>query len=443
MEDRYCLVLGGGGAKGVFHVGALRALRELGIELEAVVGNSIGAVVAAFVAQSLDSELEEISNRIGLDYILNIPDELIKDGELSINLSHKEAFRKFYRKISSDGGLDTSPLRKLLDDHIDEKKIRENGLDFGVVTFNTSNMKPRQVFVEEMEEGELISYAMASSAFPGFQQPEIAGKKYIDGGVYNNVPFTMARSRGYRNIIVVDISGFGVNRKPDIIGTRTVYIKNSINMGWTLDFDREFLDRFTTLGYLDTMKAFGRYRGVDYFIEPEEKQEEAFGEFIRTEAMQQRLFTLPGILAAEDSPRNIGEAMMKLLPKKRRHDPNWLPLLADCAAGILAVDRVQSWSYSELFDVLKKKTEELEQEAESIKNAGGRAFIGRIRKEIRDKQLSATPYVYHLLGDMYLPRRLRESLEKFIIHHHPQLAAGVFFLDILDEFRAYLEGARV
>jgi hypothetical protein len=43
----------------------------------------------------------------------------------------------------------------------------------------------------------------------------------------------------------VDISGAGINRKPDIVGTRTVYIKNSINMGGLLDFDREFMDDYT------------------------------------------------------------------------------------------------------------------------------------------------------------------------------------------------------
>jgi predicted acylesterase/phospholipase RssA len=46
----YCLVLGGGGAKGVYHIGVWRALKELEVPVEAFVGNSIGAIMGAFMA---------------------------------------------------------------------------------------------------------------------------------------------------------------------------------------------------------------------------------------------------------------------------------------------------------------------------------------------------------------------------------------------------------
>jgi predicted acylesterase/phospholipase RssA len=69
-----------------------------------------------------------------------------------------------------------------------------------------------------MEDGKIPEYLLASSAFPGFQSPEIAGKKYIDGGVYDNIPYTMARKRGYRRLIVIDISGIGIKRKLNVEG---------------------------------------------------------------------------------------------------------------------------------------------------------------------------------------------------------------------------------
>ncbi len=443
-NEKYCLVLSGGGAKGVYHIGAWRALRELGVEIEGVVGNSIGAIIATFIALNLHAELEDIGSKIGLDYILNVPEELVEDGELSINLRKKDAFRTFYRNTASKRGLDTSPLKNLLSQYIDEERIRNGDVDFGVVTYNVSDMKPREVFLEEMEEGELISYAMASSAFPGFQSPEIAGKKYIDGGVFDNIPFSMARSRGYRNLIIIDISGAGVNRKPDIPGTRTTYIKNSINMGGVLDFDRQFLDDFNTLGYLDTMKTFGRLRGVDYFIEPDEKMESAFIDFMNTESIQNILITKQFYLkAGKKAPQSMKEAVRRMLPKNCQYDPNWLPILAECAAESLAVNRVKKWTYRELFDEILSRESTVREEAEDIEKAGAREFSSRIRRELKDRKLLSTPYTYHMLGDHYLNDRLKLSLEKLILRHYPELVSGVFFLEILEEFQVFTDGARV
>lgn len=439
--DKYCLVLSGGGAKGVYHIGAWKALRELGIEIEAVVGNSIGAIVAAFVAQDAYASLEDIGNRIGLDYILNVPKELVENGELRITSSKWDAFLKFYRKTTSNKGLDTSPLRKLLESNIDEEKIRTRGLDFGLATYNLSDMEPREVFVEEMETGALISYVMASSAVPGFESPEIAGKKYIDGGVFDNIPFFMARSRGYTNIIIVDISGVGINRKPDVIGTRTVYIKNSINMGGLLDFDRKFLDDYALLGYLDTLKVFGRLRGMYYFIEPDRDMERRFTEFLETErgraALNDLPITRPAGKAGSATP---AEAVKRILPKKRRHDLCRLALFVDCAAMVLAVDRVKKWTYGELFDVLIAREASVRAEAEEIEKGGRKAFVSQVRMELKEKRLLKTPYIYHLIGDRFLPQGLKAGLEKYIVAHHSELASGVFFMEILEAFKAYLEG---
>ena len=50
-KEAYALVLSGGGAKGIYHIGAWKALIELEISIEAVFGNSVGAIVAGFIAQ--------------------------------------------------------------------------------------------------------------------------------------------------------------------------------------------------------------------------------------------------------------------------------------------------------------------------------------------------------------------------------------------------------
>jgi NTE family protein len=434
-QDKYCLVLSGGGAKGVYHIGVWKALRELGVDIGAVVGNSIGAIIGAFIAQGAHDALEDIGKQIGLDYVLNIPEELIENGELSINLSKWNATLQLYKSFARKKGLDTSPLRELLESHIDEKKIRSGPTDFGLVTFNVTDMEPREVFLEKMEPGEMVNYIIASATVPGFERTEIAGKKYIDGGVFDNIPFAMARSRGYTNFIVVDISGAGVNRRPDLVGTRTVYIKNSINMGGLLDFDRKFIADYSRLGYLDTLRVFGRLRGMSYFITPDPAMEKRFEAFLEAETVKKLLLTRPSIIRKGESETvPLEEAMTRILPKKRRHDPCRLAILADCAAIALDLERVRKWRYPELFEALIARRSEVRAEGEEIDAGGRKAFITQIGKELQEKRLLKTPYIYHLLGDRFLPDRLKVSLERFIISHHPELASGVFFLDILDDF---------
>jgi len=243
----FCLVLSGGGAKGMYHIGVWRALEELGVPVNAFIGNSIGAIISAFLAQGLVTELEELGDTIGIETVMKIPDELVKEGSLQIDRTRLAAFRRFSRDVLEHRGIDTSPMRNVVYDRIDEDKIRRSGVDLAVVTFNVSDMKPREVFLEDMERGQLKDYILASAAFPGFDQPVIEGKKHIDGGVYNNLPYDVAISRGYKNIIVVDVSGIGVNRRINTKGTNTIYIKNSIDIGGVLDFDRDTLNRLKTL----------------------------------------------------------------------------------------------------------------------------------------------------------------------------------------------------
>lgn len=444
IHEKYCLVLSGGGAKGVYHIGAWRALRELGIEIEAVIGNSIGSIIAAYIVQNKHEELEDIGNRIDLNTILNVPDELVVNGELKITSGNKAAFVDFYKNATSNKGLDTTPLKNLLTQIVDEETIRKGKIDFGVMTFSLSEMKPREVFIEEMEDGEIVNYALASSAIPGFHKPNIAGKQYIDGGVYDNMPYAMARKRGYRNIILVDISGAGINRKPDIRGTRTTYIKNSINMGGMLVFQRGFLSDFNTLGYLDTMKVFGQLRGIDYFIEPDEKVENAFVEFLKSEKGQEEVFSRGKIgRNVKRTPPNLIDAIRKLIPKRQRTNQIWLPALADCAATSLGLNKIKQYDYRELFDSLAEEQIKVTAKTEAWLKSDRKKLVSNIRQDMKKKRTNLRPYAYHLLVDLYLPERLKASLRKHIIDHHPDLASGIFFLEIMKEFREYLDGARV
>ncbi|MCK4516159.1 MAG: patatin-like phospholipase family protein, partial [Spirochaetaceae bacterium] len=361
-----------------------RALQELGVPVNAFIGNSIGAIISAFLAQGLYTELEEIGDTIGIDTIMNLPDELVEEGRLQIDRTRLAAVRRFSKNTLERRAIDTSPLRSLVYDRIDEDKIRRSGIDLAVVTFNVSDLKPREVFIEEMEHGQLREYILASAAFPGFDQPVIEGKKHIDGGVYNNLPYNLAISRGYKNIIVVDVSGIGVNRRINTKGTNTIYIKNSVDIGGVLSFDRETLNRLRTLGYLDTMKALGRVVGNRYFVDLDEGREQKFGLF----------------LARKFGPRYRARiAELKVLPPSLRHERHLLYPLLDSTASAMRLDRVKRYSYLELCEAIVRVKSRIDRNIEAIAGDEERRRFMKVARQIRRGRrtrgdLARSPYYY-------------------------------------------------
>jgi NTE family protein len=433
--DAYCLVLSGGGTKGVFHIGAWRALREMEVPVEAVVGNSIGAIIAGFIAQGLNRELEKVGQKIGIDLVVKVPKDLLRDGDIQVSLRQWDEFKKFYRGVVSRKGLDTSPIRNLLEKHLDETKLRNSGIDLGVVAFNISDMKPREIFLDAMEPGKLIDYLLASSAFPGFEQPKIAGKKYIDGGVYNNIPYGMARERGYRRIIVIDVSGLGVNRRPDIQGSTTVYVKNSIKMGGVLDFDKDFLEKYTLLGYLDTMRAFNRFRGDLYFISPDHEFENTFQKILKSPAAKSIVSEFRS--DASDDEFDVSETIRDLLPEEHRLNRVLLYPLLDCAASNFQLERIREYSVSELVDIIRERSAEDDRKIADIETDQNEKsqFIGWIEEITKTAHdifaFKESPHFYFRLMDNVLAGSLPRMVLRKFQKYYPRVRAGALMTKLL------------
>jgi NTE family protein len=410
LNEGFCLVLSGGGAKGVYHIGVWKALKELGIGIDGFTGTSIGAIIAGFLAQGADDALEELGKSITIDSILELPDKF--------DTSLFETAPEFFQSLFEKRGFDTSPLRSILQSKVDEKSIRAGGKDLGIVTVNISDLRPEELFIDEMEEGTLIDYLMASAALPGFLQPTIEGKKYIDGGIYDNIPYGMARKRGYRRIIISDISGVGRNRKPEIEGSMTVYIKNSIEMGGILDFDRIFLDRFTLLGYLDTLRTFGILVGYSYFLEPNDKAESRF----QKEASEIEKVEAKGNPAFPPQMVYDGRKLLKYL---------------ECTASILEVERICRYTYEEFLLEIRRVKDQEENKIQEHLNAGDETIAGIIstlRSAISDKNFERCPYYYWRMAEELLPKSAGKVLRKALFRIFPELSAGMGFLKTFESW---------
>ena len=260
------LVLGGGGSRGAYEVGVWRALREQERGFSIVTGTSVGALNGAIIAQGDYQTAVDVWSGITTDMILSL-DQVPGDSTLRERLL---SFGIFAREIAASGGADSTPLRNLLREVLDEEKIRASGVRFGLVTVQLPNFEPHALFADEIERGRLLDYVLASAAcFPAMQKQMIGRNAFIDGGYFDNLPVELAVRGGADSAIAVDVHGVGVRRKRE----RSIPV-HMITTGWNLGsillFDADNARRSIELGYLDACKSFGLYDGRLYAFRPGE-----------------------------------------------------------------------------------------------------------------------------------------------------------------------------
>lgn len=271
IPSETALVLGGGGAKGAYEVGAIAALDALGVKAGSVFGTSVGALHAAMYAQGSMDAAAELWSSIRLSDVVSEESLAIADDAENI-FDHPEKLLEFITRYAHQKGVDVSPLMEILHRLIDEDRVRRSGVRLGVVTTRFPSLAMVEKRLEEMEAGSLHDWLMASaSCFPIFPMKQVGGDRYIDGGFCDNTPVEMAVRSGARDIIAIDIgkhrSHTQYDRRPNV-----TYIRTSQPLGGLLTLDSALSARNRTLGYNDVMRAFGRMRGVSYAFDAVDAQ---------------------------------------------------------------------------------------------------------------------------------------------------------------------------
>ncbi len=263
----YGLVLEGGGAKGAYHIGVYRALLEEGIEVGGVVGTSIGAINGAMIAQGDHEKCSDLWKNVTYSMVMDVDDREIE--KLMSLKPSKENFAfvgEQIKRLVGDRGFDITPLKDLLKEYIDEEKARTSGLDFGIVTVNLSELKPVYIFLEDIPDGELCQYLLASAYLPIFKAEKLGGKRYIDGGFYDNLPYRMLVEKGYKKLILVRTNAVGITRKIDLEEEETITISPSGELGNLMEFDQVRAQENIKMGYYDGLRAFRNLKGHKYYI---------------------------------------------------------------------------------------------------------------------------------------------------------------------------------
>lgn len=170
------LVLGGGGARGLAHIGVLKVLLERGYEPVAIAGCSMGGIIGAmFAAGKSPEDIYAIAN--------DLPYLQLAD------------FGKMGALIGGNG------IKSFLQEH-----LPENFEDLQIpLTVTAVDVQEGQLIV--LNEGKLVPALRATSALPGLISPEIHHKKtLIDGGLLNNLPVDLIRTMTPHPVIAVDVA---------------------------------------------------------------------------------------------------------------------------------------------------------------------------------------------------------------------------------------------
>lgn len=270
-DKKLGLVLEGGGARGAYQIGAVKALYENGISFSAVVGTSIGAINGAFLAQNDFPSIYDMWTNLSFKDLFDI-DETKLNRVLKGKLEFDDIkyFSKLLNEYIKIGGIDTIKIKEIVTNKINEEKIRNSNIDFGLVTMCVSDMSPQELFISDIPNGKLTDYIMATSNLPVFKRAIVDNKKYLDGGVWDNCPVSMLESKNFSDAIV--IRAYKRNR---IRGYNGIIKRNNITMhmiepvdslGSILNFDTDNLNRLVTLGYFDGLRFIHDFDGKRYYI---------------------------------------------------------------------------------------------------------------------------------------------------------------------------------
>ena len=215
MKSRIGLALGGGGARGIAHLGVWQKLREQGVEFHCIAGTSIGAIAGAIIAAG---RVEEALRWCAEPDWKKLPKLFIE--------TH------FTAKALTKG----TRIEKLLAEIVWAKTFAELSTPYAAVAtdFNTGE---RVV----MHDGDLISAVRASMSIPGVFRPvERGGRILIDGQLVDPIPVAACRAMGADKVIAVDIN------PPDAVGSAKQFSKMNVFdvlVGTIAIFNREMTRR--------------------------------------------------------------------------------------------------------------------------------------------------------------------------------------------------------
>jgi len=217
MRPKVGLVFSGGGAKGLAHIGVLKVIDSLGIQVDYIAGTSMGAVIGGLYASGYTAnQLDSIFSKIDVDAMLQ--DYTPRESKSFYEKRNDEIYAltlpfnnfKLGLPTGLSKGLYNFNLMSKLTQHVSDVRDFDK-LPIPFLCIATDVETGEQIV---LDEGILAQAIIASGALPTLYSPvEINGRLSIDGGVVNNYPVEELKNRGIDFIIGIDVQDGLKNRK--------------------------------------------------------------------------------------------------------------------------------------------------------------------------------------------------------------------------------------
>ncbi len=203
FKKKWALVLSGGGARGMAHVGVLKYLDDLKVKPGLIVGTSVGAIIGSFYACGMSGRKIEKFILHEFDYrdYFEIKTLRLPDNPFTKALQAGETIKNLFTRLGVDSG---SRLYAKINEMTEGKSFGQEEIPF---LCNSVDIVNHEHFVHR--SGKIADAVKASFSVPGFFAPcKLDGKMLVDGGVFDNMPVKIAREEGFSTVVAVNLNDY-------------------------------------------------------------------------------------------------------------------------------------------------------------------------------------------------------------------------------------------
>lgn len=251
------LVLGGGGLKGMAHIGAYRALEEAGVRPAGIIGTSIGSLVGASIASGMSAaEMADIAVALERKDIARLNRGAVWiNGIRELSVFRGDVLRAYFDEVLPDGGWAALDIPLLI-----------NAVDLGDGSLQWFGPGDR-------DDISLLDAVYASSALPVFYPPfEHGDRAYVDGGISRSLPLDKAQEEGAARIIAIDVGSGETADTKEILEQGMIGVHQRVVsiMAWRRRYDLVSRWEGVPLVYVrPRLEGYGTFAfdDVAYFLE--------------------------------------------------------------------------------------------------------------------------------------------------------------------------------
>ena len=350
-KQKIGLVLSGGGAKGLAHIGVLKVIDSLGIKIDYIGGTSMGAIIGGMYASGYTGkQLDSIFKTLTIDDL--VQDNIPRKSKILINKRNDDIYAlvlpfknlKLETPNALSKGLYNFNFLSKISYHV--RNIRDfKKLPIPFFCMATDIETGQQVV---LDKGVFPQALVASSSIPSIFYPiEIEGRLLIDGGVTNNYPVEKLRELGAEFIIGVDVQEELKTRK-ELQGITTIFGQiSNFNTQGQMESKRKLTDIYIK----PDIKGFNvlSFENGKKIIENGENEAKKF--LTELSVFENNNYKKPELITVKDSVfiGNIGFTELKNYTRsyvlgKLRFKPNTKISFQDFQNGIQNLNNTQNFS---------------------------------------------------------------------------------------------------